>query len=114
MCAGRKPPYLDLRAVTDPVSHARGQQPEDYDWCGARRTRTLCSVTTTTQPAQALRFFVLEDLFYACTGGVKDLLPSQPHRVIVVSANMSERVAVSAIAVATVHRQGEQLTLTTR
>jgi len=21
-----------LRAVTDPVSHARGQQPEDYDW----------------------------------------------------------------------------------
>jgi hypothetical protein len=42
--------------------------------------------------------------------GVKNLLPSQPHRVTVASANMSERLTVSATAVATVHRRGEPLT----
>jgi hypothetical protein len=40
------------------------------------------------------------------SGGVKNLLPSRPQRVTIASATISERVAVRAMAIATVQRRG--------
>lgn len=60
--------------------------------------------TSSKRSAKILAAAVLYSLQVG--GGVKNLLPSHPQRVTIASANMSERVAVSAVATATVQRRG--------